>query len=70
MKLISNEKPEHLRNLSYKDGFVAGRELRNHELAEELLKIACKIKNIDTWDKQLKEELIDKLLFQYKRLAK
>lgn len=70
MKLLSNDKLNYLRNVSYRDGFAAGRELRNCELAEELLKIACQVRRVDTWDKQLKDNLIDRLVSQYRKLAK
>lgn len=70
MKLLSNEKLDYLRNISYKDGFAAGRDLRNRELAEELLKIACQVRRVDTWDKQLKDDLIERLITQYRKLAK
>lgn len=70
MKILSNEKLDYLRNISYKDGFAEGRDLRNYELADELLKIACQVRRVDTWDKELKNNLIDRLITQYRKLAK
>lgn len=70
MKLLTNDKLEYLRNLSYKDGYAKGRQISNYELAEELLRIACQIRRMDTWDNNLKDDLIDRLVTQYRKLAK
>lgn len=70
MKLLSDEKLDYLRNISYKDGFAAGMDLRNSELAEELLKIAFQVRRIDTWDKRLRDNSVERLFAQHHKLAK
>lgn len=70
MKLLTNEKLEYLRDLSYKDGFAEGRKLSNYELGEELLRMACQVRRMDTWDNNLKNDLIDRLVTQYRKLTR
>ena len=69
MKILTNNKYNSEMTHSYTEGWLDGHKSINQRIAKEILSVACQIRRMDTWDKELQSKLVGKLLEQYKILA-